>query len=174
MHSYIRLGYSFMVIHQPIYIPSSAYIMVSINSIMALTHLLCPLFLSSLLVIASANSDYVSSQNFPNVDNQPNENVGGSSVKHLNFDHLLDHDQPLDNNNHQLINHDQLFDNHDNLIPTNSKPEYVYNPNPQGTENVVDQVVQGGLIPNTIHTIGIQGVILCKRGVNTYEPLQGT
>ncbi|PON86845.1 hypothetical protein TorRG33x02_173710 [Trema orientale] len=140
---------------------------------MALIHLLYPVILSSLVVIASANNYYVSTQNYPNIDNQPNGNLVGSHVNYLNVNHHLIPD-------HQ----DQQLDNHD-LIPTSSKPaDYVYGQNPQGAQNVVDQVVQGGLIPNTdqlvgglipstISTIGIQGVILCKTGVNTYVPIEG-
>ncbi|PON40518.1 hypothetical protein PanWU01x14_296540 [Parasponia andersonii] len=129
---------------------------------MALVHILYPVFLSSLVVIASANNYYVSTQNYPNVGNQPNGNLVGSHVNYLNFNHHLIPD-------HQ----DQLLDNHD-LIRTNSKPaDYVYGQNPQGGQNVVDQIVGGGLIPNTISTIGIQGVILCKTGINTYVPIEG-
>ncbi|KAF4383607.1 hypothetical protein F8388_014107 [Cannabis sativa] len=93
---------------------------------MALTMLkiIYPLFLSSLLIIASANY-------YPKDGNH-----NSYHVNYLKYDHLFDHLKP------------------------------------QQTKNTIDPIV-GGVIPTMIHTIGIEGVILCHTALNTYIPIQG-
>ncbi|XP_062095400.1 protein SEED AND ROOT HAIR PROTECTIVE PROTEIN-like [Humulus lupulus] len=85
---------------------------------------------------------------YPNVDNNNNNN------------HDDDQSATVFKSPHHHVNYlnfDHLFDHL----------------KPQGTQKVVDPIV-GGVIPPIIHTIGIQGVILCQTAHHdTYLPIQG-